>query len=152
MNTRHFMVRDADYHNDISALRFIRDTVFVQEQHVPLELEWDSKDPDCHHVIALDDEQKPIGTGRLTPEQCIGRMAVLSEWRGQGVGDALLQHLIAKARHLGWPCVSLHAQVSAIGFYRKHRFEVYGDIYQEAGIAHQSMSLSLINDSNCLKD
>jgi predicted GNAT family N-acyltransferase len=143
-----FNVRDADYVSDINALRLIRDSVFVQEQKVPLELEWDAKDPECYHVLALDYAQNPIGTGRLTPEQTIGRMAVLPSWRGQRVGDALLKRLIAKAQALGWPSVSLHAQVSAIGFYQKHGFQSYGDIYQEAGIAHQSMSRSLINDSN----
>lgn len=143
-----FNVRDADYVSDINALRLIRDSVFVQEQKVPLELEWDAKDPECHHVLALDFEQNPIGTGRLTPEQTIGRMAVLPCWRGHGVGDALLQCLIAKAQALGWPSVSLHAQVSAIGFYLKHGFQAYGPEYQEAGIAHQSMALHLKNDGN----
>lgn len=143
-----FIVRDADYEIDLLHLRTIRDLVFVIEQKVPIELERDAIDGNCHHVLALDMQQNPIGTGRLTPEHTIGRMAVLAKWRGQGVGDALLLHLIAKANALGWPSVSLHAQTSAIGFYLKHGFQVFGPEYEEAGILHQSMSLRLKNDGN----
>lgn len=139
-----FTVVDADYRRDSPLLRAVREPVFVLEQKVPLELEWDAIDPECHHVLALDSQQSPIGTGRLTPEHTIGRMAVLAHWRGQGVGDAMLLRLISKARALGWPSVSLHAQVSAVGFYLKHGFQSYGAVYEKAGIQHQSMSLNLI--------
>jgi len=138
-----FRVEPADYSIDFKDLRAVREPVFVIEQNVPLELEWDDLDPHCHHVIARDNQHRPIGTGRLTPEHTIGRMAVLHEWRGQGVGEALLQALIEKARELGWPEVSLHAQVSAIGFYGKFGFTSYGEQYEEAGIQHRSMRLSL---------
>ena len=143
-----FTVRDANFEIDLPHLRTIRDLVFVIEQKVPIEIERDLIDGNCHHVLALDRQQNPIGTGRLTPEHTIGRMAVLAKWRGQGVGDALLRHLIAKACALGWPSVSLHAQTSAIGFYLKHGFQVFGPEYEEAGILHQSMSLRLKNDGN----
>jgi predicted GNAT family N-acyltransferase len=143
-----FIVRDADFDIDLPHLRTVRDLVFVIEQKVPVELERDAIDGNCHHVLALDMEQNPIGTGRLTPEHTIGRMAVLPKWRGQGVGDALLLRLIAKANALDWPSVSLHAQTSAIGFYLKHGFQVFGPEYEEAGIQHQSMSLQLKNDGN----
>ncbi len=73
----------------------------------------------------LTPKNRPIGTGRLTPQRTIGRMAVLAEWRGRGVGDALLMRLIALAKAKAWPEVSLHAQVSAIGFYRKHGFTAF---------------------------
>lgn len=138
-----FRVEPADYHADFKDLRAVREPVFVVEQNVPLELEWDELDPRCHHVIARDAEHKPIGTGRLTPERKIGRLAVLREWRGKGVGDALLQALIDQARRFAWPEVSLHAQVDAVGFYRKWGFEEYGEQFDEAGIRHQSMKLSL---------
>lgn len=138
-----FTVVDVDYARDLPQLRKIRDCVFVKEQKVPLELEWDALDPLCRHVLALDCNAQTIGTGRLTPQRTIGRMAVLPEWRGKGVGDALLRRLIGIATESGWTEVSLHSQVSAIGFYQKHGFAAYGDIYQEAGIAHQNMHLKL---------
>ncbi len=138
-----FHVRDADYAADNAHLRAVRDPVFVIEQGVPLELEKDALDADCAHVLAFDFQDRPIGTGRLTPQRTIGRMAVLPAWRGRGVGDALLLRLIALAQAKAWPEVSLHAQVSAMGFYRKHGFIAYGPVYEEAGILHQSMRLDL---------
>ncbi len=138
-----FRVEPADYQVDFKDLRAVREPVFVVEQNVPIEEEWDALDPLCHHVIARDVDHKPIGTGRLTPEHKIGRMAVLKEWRGKEVGAALLQTLIDKARELGWPEVSLNSQVSAIGFYEKFGFVSYGEQFEEAGIMHLSMKLTL---------
>jgi predicted GNAT family N-acyltransferase len=138
-----FRVEPADYKVDFHDLRAVREPVFVVEQQVPLEMEWDELDPQCRHVIARDDQHQPIGTGRLTPEHKIGRMAVLKEWRGRGVGEALLLALIEQARELALAEVSLHAQVDAIGFYEKFGFESYGERFEEAGIQHQSMRLSL---------
>ena len=138
-----FTVAPIDYATGVEALRAVREPVFVQEQNVPLELEWDDLDPQCVHVLARDDAGRPIGTGRLTPERTIGRMAVLRDWRGKGVGDALLRALIAEAVRLRWPEVSLHAQVSAIGFYARHGFVPYGELYMEAGIEHRNMRRQL---------
>ncbi len=143
-----FRVIEADYTRDLPRLRAVREPVFVMEQQVPLDLEWDTIDPDCRHVLALDAEDRPVGTGRLTPLHTIGRMAVLPDWRGKGIGDALLIQLIALARDAGWPSVSLHAQVDALGFYRKHGFVAEGGIYTEAGILHQNMMLDLTNAGN----
>ncbi len=134
-----FRVETIDYAAGVDALRAVREPVFVQEQQVPLALEWDELDPLCVHVLARDAAGAPIGTGRLTPERTIGRMAVLREWRGHGVGDALLQALIDEAAKRRWPEVSLHAQVSAIGFYARHGFVPYDVRYMEAGIEHQNM-------------
>lgn len=134
-----FRVEAIDYATGIDALRAVREPVFVQEQQVPIALEWDDLDPLCVHVIARDADDRPIGTGRLTPERKIGRMAVLPEWRGRGVGDALLLALIAEAAQRRWPELRLHSQVSALGFYVKHGFVPYGGRFMEAGIEHQSM-------------
>lgn len=134
-----FTVEPIDYESGLPQLRAVREAVFVQEQGVPLELEWDELDPHCHHVIARDAHGQPIGTGRLTPEHRIGRMAVLAGWRGRGVGDALLLALVEQARQLGWPVLSLHAQVSAEGFYARHGFLPHGERFVEAGIDHQAM-------------
>lgn len=138
-----FRVEPADYSADFKDLRSIREPVFVIEQQVPIEEEWDALDPHCQHVIARDAQHQPIGTGRLTPERKIGRMAVLRDWRGRGVGDALLQALIARARELGWTEVSLNAQVGALGFYEKFGFVPYGERFEEAGIQHLAMRLAL---------
>jgi len=146
MNTipdANFRVEPADYTLDFKDLRSVREPVFVVEQNVPVEEEWDALDPQCQHVIARDAEHRPIGTGRLTPEHKIGRMAVLPEWRGKGVGEALLMALIDKARALGLREVTLNAQVGALGFYEKFGFAPYGERFEEAGIEHQAMKLAL---------
>ncbi len=141
MNIPSFSVEPIDYATGQTDLRAVREPVFVQEQQVPLEEEWDALDPLCLHVIARDADGQPIGTGRLTPDHHIGRMAVLRDWRGRGVGDALLLALMQKAREQGWPEASLHAQVSAEGFYARHGFIPYGARFEEAGITHQTMRL-----------
>lgn len=137
------VVAVADYAAALAALRAVREAVFVHEQQVPAEIELDPHDPLCQHVLALDAEERPIGTGRLTPDRRIGRMAVLAGWRGRGVGEALLDALIERARQLGWRELSLHAQSSAIGFYARRGFLPFGDRFVEAGIDHQSMRLLL---------
>lgn len=134
-----FTVEVIDYATGVDELRAVREPVFVQEQQVPIALEWDELDPLCVHVIARDADGRPIGTGRLTPERKIGRMAVLPDWRGRGVGDALLLALIDAAAQRRWPELRLHSQVSAMGFYVKHGFVPYGERFMEAGIEHQSM-------------
>ncbi|MGN6223115.1 GNAT family N-acetyltransferase [Pseudoxanthomonas sp.] len=139
MNPPGFRVEAVDYAHRRDDLLRVRETVFVREQHVPLEEERDALDPLCRHVLARDDAGQPIGTGRLTPEHRIGRMAVLREWRGRGVGDALLAALIAQARLQRWPELTLNAQVSAESFYARHGFVPYGPRFHEAGIEHQAM-------------
>lgn len=137
------VVTVADYAAALPALRQVRETVFVHEQNVPAELELDAHDPLCQHVLALDAEGHPIGTGRLTPDRRIGRMAVLAPWRGRGVGDALLAALLQRARQLHWREVSLHAQLPAQALYARHGFLPFGARFVEAGIEHQSMHLLL---------
>ncbi len=134
-----FRVEPADYQTDFQDLRRVRESVFVVEQNVPIELEWDALDPLCRHVLARDNTNRAIGTGRLTPEGKIGRMAVLPEWRGKGVGESLLQALVDQTRTLGWKEVILNAQASAIDFYTRYGFEPVGARFQEAGIEHQTM-------------
>lgn len=134
-----FFVEIADYQTDLAALRQVREPVFVQEQQVPIEEEWDELDPLSRHVIARDLQGQPIGTARLTPQQKIGRMAVLRDWRGRGVGAAMLQALLDLARGRGHEQVSLNSQVDAIGFYQRFGFQPYGEEFMEAGIRHQAM-------------
>lgn len=134
-----FHVEAADYAARHALLHGVRHAVFVGEQQVPAELETDDLDPLSHHVVALDADGHAIGTGRLTPQRRIGRMAVLPGWRGRGVGEALLQALVAEAARRGWGEVSLHAQVHARDFYARNGFLPEGAEFEEAGIVHQTM-------------
>lgn len=131
----------------------VRHEVFIQEQGVPVELELDELDPSAIHALAFDDEQC-IGTGRLIffkdgqdKKAQIGRMAVLAKHRGQGIGQHILQRLVDLAKSQGSKEVLLHSQVSAIPFYEKLGFQAYGDVYDEAGIAHRNMILVLKNST-----
>lgn len=116
----------------------VRYAVFVEEQQVPLSMEMDSQDSSSLHVVAFDG-CLPIGTGRLLSNAHIGRMAVLANYRGQGVGALILQKLMAMAYKRGERAVYLSAQLHALDFYARYGFEPYGDIYQDANIAHRMM-------------
>lgn len=126
-------------------LMSVRERVFVVEQNVPAELERDALDPVCAHVLALDASGEPIGTGRLTPDGRIGRMAVVAYARDLGVGRALLGALLELARASGLSEVHLHAQAHARGFYARHGFEPEGEPFEEAGIAHIGMRMKLVS-------
>jgi predicted GNAT family N-acyltransferase len=134
-----FRVEIANYETELADLRSVRDRVFVQEQHVPEEIERDELDPQCRHVLARDEAGNPIGTGRLSPQGKIGRLAVLPDWRGRGVGEALLQALVDLARSRGQPMVELNSQADAVGFYERYAFEPVGKEFVEAGIPHRTM-------------
>jgi len=140
---RRFTVRNADYTADFKSLQAIREPVFIAEQGFPIEEEWDHLDPLSRHVIAEDEAGRPIGTGRLTPELKIGRMAVVPEWRGAGVGAEVLSALIRIARTVGYPRVSLHSQMHAIPFYARAGFKPVGEPFDECGAPHQDMVLDL---------
>jgi predicted GNAT family N-acyltransferase len=131
---------DAGHWSTVAAqARAVRQTVFVEEQRVPPELEMDSHDAESRHVLACDAEGRAIGTGRLLPDGHIGRMAVLAEWRGRGVGRALLERLLEEAKRMGMAPLALNAQISAIGFYRRFGFAEDGPEFIEAGLPHQTM-------------
>ncbi|MFC3715670.1 GNAT family N-acetyltransferase [Luteimonas soli] len=140
-----FRVETAAFADACSELLAVREAVFVVEQNVPVEEERDAHDPRCLHAIARDRAGKPIGTGRLVPPTAadapahVGRMAVLRDWRGAGVGDALLHALLRQARERGWNDIVLNAQVSAQSFYARHGFVPVGERFIEAGIEHQAM-------------
>lgn len=142
-STSEFHVEPIEYESGLPELRTVRETVFVDEQGVPPEMEWDELDPVSHHFIVRDTAGTAIGTARLTPDHHLGRMAVLSSWRGRGVGNALLRTLVAQAGELGWVSLALHAQSHAIPFYARHGFLPVGQRFDEAGIDHQAMELHL---------
>lgn len=135
-------VRIADWVADRAALRSVREAVFVREQSVPLELEWDEFDAASRHVLAWHGSE-PVGTGRLLPDGHIGRMAVLRDWRGSGVGSALLVTLMDLARAAGMRTVALNAQTQAMPFYTHHGFAAEGEEFLEAGIPHRHMHRQL---------
>ncbi|TWG83321.1 putative GNAT family N-acyltransferase [Cupriavidus gilardii J11] len=119
--------------------RAIRYAVFVEEQGVPVELEWDDWDEPSWHALAFDADQQAVATGRLLPDGHIGRMAVLARARGLGVGARVLDALMDKAIALDYPEVVLNAQTHAAGFYARVGFVQVGDEFEEAGIAHVKM-------------
>jgi predicted GNAT family N-acyltransferase len=136
-------VRLADWQHDAAALKSVRYDVFVVEQRVPEALEWDGLDPDCMHAIAEAADGQAVGVARLLPDGHIGRVAVRGEWRGMGVGAGLMVRLIEVARERGDAKAMLNAQVHALPFYARFGFVPVGAPFDEAGIAHQAMELSL---------
>ncbi|WP_147652357.1 GNAT family N-acetyltransferase [Vulcaniibacterium gelatinicum] len=140
---RPFHVETVAWETAADELNAVRTRVFVEEQQVPASLERDGLDPQCVHVIARTIDGAAIGAGRLTPDHRIGRMAVLREWRGRGVGQAMLSALVAEARRHGWREVTLHAQAPAIEFYARNGFVPVGERFMEAGIEHQAMRRDL---------
>ena len=119
--------------------RQVRDSVFVREQNVPQDMEWDEHDALSRHVIARDGDGGAIGTGRLLSDRQLGRMAVLADWRGTGVGRALLERLMEEAACQDMGDLALHAQTQASGFYRRFGFVEEGPEFIEAGIPHRIM-------------
>jgi predicted GNAT family N-acyltransferase len=123
----------------------IRHEIFVKEQKVPEELEWDEFDQNALHAI-VEKENQVIGTARLIIDNTIakiGRMAIQKEYRQQGIGQELLSVLIQRAKEKGAQECILNAQTHAIAFYAKADFEPHGPIFDEAGIPHVEMRLIL---------
>ena len=116
----------------------IRFTVFVEEQRVPRDIELDEHDAVSVHALVFENG-KAVATGRLLPDGHIGRMAVLKEWRGRGLGGLMLARLVERAKERGDREIVLSAQIHAVPFYRAHGFSAYGAEYMEAGIRHQEM-------------
>ena len=137
--TEPFSVQCADWERDGPELARVRTRVFVEEQQVPPDLEWDGQDAGALHLIARDPGGQAIGTARVLASGQIGRMAVLREWRGRGVGGALLDAALAEALRPGRPVPFLNAQTSAEGFYARRGFRARGPVFEEAGIPHRLM-------------
>lgn len=121
----------------------IRFAVFVEEQRVPADLEIDDHDPLCLHAIACDAQGRPVATGRLLPDGHIGRMAVLREARGSGIGTAVLEALMRAARERGHREVVLSAQTHAVPFYARLGYATEGAVYDDCGIPHIDMRRAL---------
>ncbi|KUN19258.1 acetyltransferase [Streptomyces antibioticus] len=151
-----YTVRVAEDPADRELCFAVRKQVFVVEQGVPQDLEYDAYDAVAVHVLAVRDDGTALGTGRLlygaeAAEKVggdltlgsLGRLAVAEEARGLGVGVALVRAIEDAARARGLAAVDLHAQTHALGFYERLGYEAYGPEYLEAGIPHQGMRRAL---------
>jgi len=125
-----------------ASIRDIRQAVFIDEQKVPEALEWDDTDEIADHFLVVDEDNNPIATARLfsalEETGYIGRMAVLPEYRGRGLGEALLRHLMAESAGR-YAELRLSAQQHAIGFYQRCGFHICSEPYDDAGIPHLDM-------------
>lgn len=137
-----FTVQQTEFYTT-PGIKSVREQVFIQEQHVPEELEWDEHDTKAVHVVAYDTRDQVIGTARMLADGHIGRMAVLEPWRKNGVGSAMLKTLLLLAQQQNLSKVFLHAQTSAIGFYEHHGFRTLGEEFLDAGIPHRYMEKDL---------
>lgn len=144
--TTAFTVSMVSWHDGEPLLRAIREAVFIREQNVPEDLEWDGKDEECRHALALSANGDAIGCGRLMPNGHLGRMAVLPPWRDQKVGTAIIEALLAEAGSRGYRQVDVDAQTYAIPFYQKFGFVEHGKEFMDAGMPHKKMKLKLLPD------
>jgi predicted GNAT family N-acyltransferase len=142
-------VRVADFEADNAAIRHIRFAVFVDEQHVPEDLEIDDRDRECMHVLAFDGDT-PVGTARIDLQKAgkVGRLAVTAESRRRGIGTALMERLHAIAQAHGLTHVWCHAQLAAMPFYERLGYRASGDMFDEADIPHLRMDCELNASSN----
>ena len=127
----------------LSQLKNIREKVFIQEQKVTPQLEWDGMDEKAIHFLVFNDKAA-IGCARaivIKDHMQLGRMAVLKEYRGQGIGSALLEKAMTIAKLYQLSAIYISAQCHAIDFYKKFGFEVTSDIYLDAEIPHRDMTL-----------
>ncbi len=131
-------IRATSWQEDRKLLQSIRHQVFVQEQQVPEQLEWDEQDENAWHWLASFEDQV-IGTCRMLANGHIGRMAVLKGFRGQGIGQALLHAAIECAQQAQLLEVYLYAQTQAVEFYQRADFVVHGEEFMDAGIPHLTM-------------
>ncbi|MCT8090373.1 GNAT family N-acetyltransferase [Acinetobacter kookii] len=122
--------------------KLIREQVFIQEQHIPVEEEWDAQDAVALHFVVYDQAQ-PIATARLLQNHSLGRVAVLKAYRGQGIGKLLMLEMIQQAKHEQRKFLKLSSQVHAMQFYAGLGFMVQGEQYLDCGIPHIDMYLKL---------
>ncbi|MEU5094297.1 GNAT family N-acetyltransferase [Streptomyces sp. NPDC020996] len=152
MSPSAYEVRVAEDAADREACFALRKEVFVREQGVPEDLEYDEYDAVAVHLLAVREDGVALGTGRLLYGEAaaaktggdpsvgsLGRLAVAAQARGLGVGVALVRAVEEAARARGLAAVDLHAQTHALGFYERLGYEAYGPVYPEAGIPHRAM-------------
>ena len=141
--TQPFTVSLVSWHDGEPLLKAIRSKVFIQEQGVPEELEWDEHDATCRHALALSHQGDAIGCGRMFSNGHIGRIAVLPNWRGQQVGTAIVEAFLNYASAHDYPQVDVDAQTHAVPFYQRFDFVEQGKEFMDAGLPHIKMLLKL---------
>lgn len=119
----------------------VRQTVFIKEQNVPENIDFDGSDTDYIHVLASDKNGLTVGTARINRKGRIGRMAVLKNYRRQGIGRKMIQVLMDYGRKNSITDFHVSSQVTAVGFYEKMGFEPFGEEFLEAAIMHINMKL-----------
>ena len=137
-----YHIEQVSWHLHKETLRSLRGKVFIEEQGVPLEIEWDDHDETASHFL-LTQNTVALACGRMLPDGKIGRMAVLKEERGKGLGHKLLAFMVEHARLHGMTRLYLHAQEHAINFYLDAGFFPYGERFEEAGIPHAAMEMEI---------
>jgi predicted GNAT family N-acyltransferase len=138
-----FTVSMICWHDGEPLLKSIREAVFIREQGVPAELEWDGLDESCRHALAISHQGDAIGCGRMLANGHIGRIAVMPQWRKKKVGTAVMEALLNYARAQDYKQVDVDAQTYAVPFYRGFEFVERGDVFRDAGLPHIKMSLKL---------
>ena len=135
-----FRVQSGHWNKLEQEAKFIRKQVFIIEQNIPEEEEWDDQDMISDHFVVYDQNQ-PIATARLLQNNSVGRVAVLKAYRGQGIGRMIMLEIIRQAHQQDRKFLHLSSQVHAISFYEKLGFSIQGDAYDECGIPHIKMQL-----------
>lgn len=138
-----FELRNVAYNNESKEyIRAVREHVFINEQGISPEIEFDGLDDSAIHVLVFSNGLA-IGTGRILDDGHIGRIAILRQFRNQGLGSKIVRSLIDEAINRGYKRVYLGAQKQAVNFYRKLGFIQFGEAFLEAGIMHLSMEKNL---------
>ena len=138
-----FTVSLVCWHDGEPLLRSVREAVFIREQGIPPELEWDGLDEGCRHALAISLRGEAVGSGRMLPNGHIGRIAVKPQWRKQKVGTAIMEALLDYARAHDYKQVEVDAQTGALPFYRGFGFVEQGEEFIDAGLPHIRMTLQL---------
>ena len=148
----HIKTERASTEADLAACIAIRVEVFVDEQQVPVADEMDGIDDQClHYLTRAAESSRPIATARLIPKEKIakiGRVAVLREFRGQGIGLAMMRFVISEAQRMGFTESVLDSQTYAIPFYQRLGYAAEGEEFLDGGIPHYKMRRSLVVDSS----
>ncbi len=144
---KNIKITHVQWHDAEKLLRVVRTVVFIDEQQIPNNLEWDDLDATAQHLLVTNDAHEPIACARLLQNGSVGRMAVLKAWRGLGVGSMMLKEAIEMHQQQGIQMITLSAQVHAIPFYEKAGFEVIGQPYLDADIQHVDMRLMTVKNA-----
>ena len=136
-------VENGDWDQLQQDARLIRELVFIVEQNIPEQDEWDDQDAISQHFVVYDRDQA-IATARLLQNNSVGRVAVIQKYRGQGIGRMIMLDIIRYAQQQQHPFLKLSSQLQAISFYEKLGFVTQGDPYDECGIPHIKMMMPLI--------